>query len=184
MSKRWALNIIASALLLLAFLPLLHSKNTTTIEQGIQSYLQQLLSQSQAGCTEFTLGSQDKNNLKINPMLSALANHNELIINIDHDDKNKINIALAPHHQQKFTDLGNNQRQFCYAAIKLAGFNFYKAPKENRYHVNYDYDLIPLNSAFVVAAKKMGPLHVTNNRIDLKKTANGFQLSSKLWNNN
>ncbi|ODN43079.1 hypothetical protein [Piscirickettsia litoralis] len=156
----------------------------TNIELSIQTFLEKLLTTSQAGCTEFTLGKQPKNNLELNPMLSALAEHKELIINTIKDNPKNITIQFAKSPKQHFKNLGNQQFQFCYAAVKLSGFNFYKAAKNNIYQVSYDYDLIPINSAFLAAAKKMGPLHISDNKIELKKTPSGFKQSSKLWDNN
>ncbi|RNC77890.1 hypothetical protein DA717_07720 [Piscirickettsiaceae bacterium NZ-RLO2] len=148
------------------------------IEQGIRTFLEKLLKISPIGCTEFQLGKQSKTNLTLNPMILALTKQNELIVQPVKNNEIYITIQLPEKSKQLFKILGDQQRQFCYAAAQLDDFNFYKAIKTNIYQVNYDYRLIPINNTLLSAAKKMGPLHIRNNTIDLKKTATGFKQSS------
>ncbi|OAJ33424.1 hypothetical protein [Piscirickettsia salmonis] len=155
-----------------------------SVEQGIRTFLEKLLKNSQVGCTEFQLGKQPKANLTLNPMIFALAQQNELIIQPEKNNAKYMTIQLTAKSQQLFKILGNQQRQFCYAAVHLDDFNFYKTAKSNIYHVNYDYRLIPINNTLLSAAKKMGPLHISNNTINLKKTATGFKQSSVFSVNN
>ncbi|AKP72260.2 hypothetical protein Psal006b_00038 [Piscirickettsia salmonis] len=148
------------------------------IEQGIRTFLEKSLKNSPIGCTEFQLGKQPKANLTLNPMVFALAQQNELIIQPEKNNAKYMIIQLIAKPKQLFKILGDQQRQFCYAAVQLDDFNFYKTAKANIYHVSYSYQLIPINNTLLSAAKKMGPLHISNNTINLKKAATGFKQSS------